>query len=106
MRTPLQKEEKILLVTYSSWTTLVLPALIAIIILFMGVFIAAHFHQIWASLLCIVAAGYWLIHYYSWRVNIWVVTSFGSSRKLACLIILPRKALWIRSIMSPTIRRW
>jgi uncharacterized membrane protein YdbT with pleckstrin-like domain len=76
MRTSLQKGEKILHVTYSSWTTLILPALTTLILLALGVFIVLRYQQTWAWLIAVVAVIYWLIRYYSWKVNIWVVTNF------------------------------
>jgi len=76
MRTPLQKGEKILLVTYSSWTSLVLWVLFALIAIALGIFLVAHFGLVWGWLLSILGIGYWLIRYYSWKVNIWVVTNF------------------------------
>jgi uncharacterized membrane protein YdbT with pleckstrin-like domain len=76
MRTSLQKGEKILLVTYSSWTTLVLPALSTLVLVALGVFIVLRYQQTWAWLIAVVAVIYWLIRYYSWKVNIWVVTNF------------------------------
>jgi len=76
MRTPLQKGEKILLVTYSSWTSLLLPVLFALIAIAAGVFIVWHFQQPWGWLLVVLALVYWLIRYYIWKVNIWVVTNF------------------------------
>jgi membrane protein YdbS with pleckstrin-like domain len=76
MRTPLQKGEKILLVTYSSWTSLFLPALFSLVAIAVGVIIVAHFGQVWGWLLAVLAVLYWLIRYYTWKVNIWVVTNF------------------------------
>ncbi|HEV2480783.1 MAG TPA: PH domain-containing protein [Puia sp.] len=76
MRTPLQKGENILLVTYSSWTSLVLPALFTLIAIALSIFLVAHFGQVWGWLLAVVAVIYWLVRYYSWKVNIWVVTNF------------------------------
>jgi membrane protein YdbS with pleckstrin-like domain len=76
MRTPLQKGEKILLVTYSSWTSLVLPALFVLIAIAAGIFIVVHFGQPWGWLLAVLAIGYWFIRYATWKVNIWVVTNF------------------------------
>ena len=76
MRTPLQKGEKILLVTYSSWTTLLLPALAALVGIALGLFIVWHFQQVWGWLLAVLAVLYWLYRYYTWKVNIWVVTNF------------------------------
>ena len=76
MRTPLQKGEKILLVTYSSWTSLVLSVLFSLIAIALGIFLVAHFGLVWGWLLSVLGIGYWLIRYYSWKVNIWVVTNF------------------------------
>jgi membrane protein YdbS with pleckstrin-like domain len=76
MRTPLQKGEKILLVTYSSWTTLLLPTFFTLIAIAVGVFIVAHYGLAWGWLLPLLAIVYWLFHYYTWKVNIWVVTNF------------------------------
>jgi membrane protein YdbS with pleckstrin-like domain len=76
MRTPLQKGEKILLVTFSSWTTLVLPALSTVILVALAIFIVVHFQQVWGWLIAVVAVIYWLIRYYAWKVNLWVVTNF------------------------------
>src|ERR1700748_2573682 len=76
MRTPLQKGEKILLVTYSSWTALLLPAFFSLVAIAAGVFIVWHFGQTWGWLLAALAVIYWLVRYYTWKVNIWVVTNF------------------------------
>jgi len=76
MRTPLQKGEKIILVTYSSWTSLLMPALYALIAIAAGIFIVWHFQQTWGWILAVLAVVYWLIRYYTWKVNIWVVTNF------------------------------
>jgi hypothetical protein len=76
MRTALQKGEKILLVTYSSWTALFLPALFTLIGIALGIFVVAHFGQVWGWLLPVLAIIYWLFRYYGWKVNIWVVTNF------------------------------
>lgn len=76
MRTPLQKGEKILLVTRRSWTTLFVAALFTLTAIAVGIFIVAHFGLVWGWLLPLVAVCYWLLRYYSWKVNIWVVTNF------------------------------
>ena len=76
MRTPLQKGEKILLVTYSSWTTLVVPVLFTLVAIAVGIFIVFHFVQLWGWLLPAAAILFWLLRYYTWKVNIWVVTNF------------------------------
>lgn len=76
MRTPLQKGENILLITYSSWTSLIMPALIALLGIAAGIFIVLHFGSSWGWLAAVLGIGYWFIRYYSWKVNIWVVTNF------------------------------
>jgi len=76
MRTPLQKGEKILLVTYSSWTTLVGPVLIALLAIAAAVLIVIRAGSAWGWLAAVLGIGYWFIKYYSWKVNIWVVTNF------------------------------
>lgn len=74
MRTPLQKGEKIILVTYSSWTLLIVPALIALAGIVAAYFIGFIDHYGWiAALLGIL---YFLWKYFDWKVNIWVVTNF------------------------------
>ena len=74
MRTPLQKGEKILLITYSSWTSLVLPVVIAIIGIVGSYFIG--FIERYGWIAAVLGLLYLLIRYMSWKVNIWVVTNF------------------------------
>lgn len=76
MRTPLQKGEKILLLTYSSWTSLIIPAFFALIIVVAGIFTVYHFQWVWGWLISLLGIAWWLLKYYTWRVNIWVVTNF------------------------------
>jgi membrane protein YdbS with pleckstrin-like domain len=76
MRTPLQKGEKILLLTYSSWTSLLASTFIALAVIVAGVFIVWHFQWIWGWIIVLFGIGYWLVRYNSWKVNIWVVTNF------------------------------
>ncbi|HEX9513591.1 MAG TPA: PH domain-containing protein [Puia sp.] len=73
MRTPLQKGEKILLVTYSSWTSLVVPLLIALAGVVASYFIG--FLQ-WGWIAAVLGILFFLVKYYTWKVNIWVVTNF------------------------------
>lgn len=74
MRTPLQKGENILLVTYSSWTSLILPVLIALIGIVASYFIG--FFERYGWIAAILGLLYLLIRYFNWKVNIWVVTNF------------------------------
>src|SRR6185312_1180183 len=76
MRTSLQKGEKILLVTYSSWTSLVVPALFALIFTVGGLIVVFHFQTVFGWLGPVLGIGYWLIRYYSWKVDLWAVTNF------------------------------
>jgi membrane protein YdbS with pleckstrin-like domain len=76
MRTPLQKDEKVLLVTYSSWTSLVWPALLALALVVVGVIVVWKLPSVWGWLIAVAGVGYWLLRYSNWKVNIWVVTNF------------------------------
>jgi uncharacterized membrane protein YdbT with pleckstrin-like domain len=73
MRTPLQKGEKILLITYSSWTSLVVPFFVALIGLVGSYYIGFVNHYGWIA--AVLGIGYFLLRYYGWKVNIWVVTN-------------------------------
>ena len=76
MRTPLQKNEKILLVTHSSWTALVLPFLLALALVITGILIVIKVPSVWGWLVSVAGVVYWLLRYSGWKVNIWVVTNF------------------------------
>jgi uncharacterized membrane protein YdbT with pleckstrin-like domain len=76
MRTPLQKSEKVLLITYSSWTALVLPLLVALALVVIGIVIVLRVPSVWGWLVSVAGVVYWLLRYSVWRVNIWVVTNF------------------------------
>ena len=74
MRTPLQKGEKILLVTYRNWTTLIVPVLIAVLGLAAAYFIG--FIERWGWIAAVLGLLYFTIKYFQWKVNIWVVTNY------------------------------
>jgi membrane protein YdbS with pleckstrin-like domain len=74
MRTPLQKGEKILLVTYSSWISLISPALMMAIGLVASFYIGFIEHYGW--ILAAFGTLYFLIQFFSWKTYIWVVTNF------------------------------
>ncbi|HXB33416.1 MAG TPA: hypothetical protein VNV35_08340, partial [Puia sp.] len=76
MRTPLQKSEKILLVTYSSWTALLLPLLVALALVIIGVVVVWKVPSVWGWLVSVAGVVYWLLRYSAWKVNLWVVTNF------------------------------
>ena len=73
MRTPLQKGEKVLLITRTSWITLIVPVLVALIGL-----VAAYFIDFfgWGLAVSIPLLLYFLYRYLSWRVNTWAVTNY------------------------------
>jgi membrane protein YdbS with pleckstrin-like domain len=73
MRTPLQKGEKILLITYTTWVSLVGPALMSFILFAAGLWLLKYYAYTW--IISFFAIIYFLIKYYQWKVNIWVVTS-------------------------------
>lgn len=73
MRTPLQKGEKILLVTHPSWVSLAGPAFAALIFFAAGILLIQYFRYSW--ILSLLAILYFLIKFFEWKVNIWVVTS-------------------------------
>ncbi len=73
MRTPLQKDEQVLLVTHTSWVSLTLPFLIML-----AGFAAAYFMGFlqWGWAAGFAGFIYFLIAYFTWEVNIWVVTNY------------------------------
>lgn len=74
MRTPLQKEEQILLVTHRSWLQMVVPALLMAIGFVASYFIG--FIEYWGWLAAVAGIVYFLFAYWNWKVDIWVVTNF------------------------------
>jgi membrane protein YdbS with pleckstrin-like domain len=73
MRTPLQKGEQILLVTHTSWVKLVVPVLIGLIGWVASILIG--FLE-WGWIAAVIGSLYFVIVYFSWKVNIWVVTNY------------------------------
>jgi uncharacterized membrane protein YdbT with pleckstrin-like domain len=74
MRTSLQKGEKVLLVTHRSWTSLILPVIIALAGLVASYFIG--FTERYGWIVAVLGLFYLLIRYANWNANIWVVTNF------------------------------
>lgn len=72
MRTPLQNGEQILLVTHTSWVKLIVPVLVALAGLAISYF--AGFLE-WGWVVALAGILYFLLIYFSWKVNIWVVTN-------------------------------
>ncbi|HLX90400.1 MAG TPA: PH domain-containing protein [Puia sp.] len=73
MRTPLQKGEKILLVTYTSWVSLVWPVIGSLIFFAAGLWLTKY--NGYLLIVSLISVIYFLTKYFEWKVNIWVVTS-------------------------------
>lgn len=73
MRTPLQKDEQILLITHRSWLKLIVPALLLLIGFVAAYFIG--FLQYYGWIAALVGVLYFLYAYWDWKVDIWVVTN-------------------------------
>ncbi|MFT3934662.1 MAG: PH domain-containing protein [Chitinophagaceae bacterium] len=73
MRTPLQKDENILLVTYTSWLSMVWPALFALAAVVGSFFIGFFVHYGWV--LALLGIIVFLVKYLQWKAYIWVVTN-------------------------------
>lgn len=73
MRTPLQKGEKVLLITRTSWITLIIPAFLA-----MAGLVVAYFIDFfgWGLAVSVPLLLYFLYRYLAWLVNIWGVTNY------------------------------
>lgn len=74
MRTPLQQNEKVLLVTYTSWVMLITPVLIVLVALVIGIFLVSSLQ--WTLILSLPALAWSGWKYLEWKHNIWVVTNF------------------------------
>jgi uncharacterized membrane protein YdbT with pleckstrin-like domain len=74
MRTPLQKEEKVLLVTYTSWISMIGPAFIALVAIVGSYFIG--FTERYGWIVALLGVLIFIVKYLQWRSSIWVVTSY------------------------------
>ena len=74
MRTQLQQNEKVLLTTYTSWVTMILPMLVVLAALLIG--IVAIYSFSWTLILLVPAGAWFGWKYLEWKHNIWVVTNF------------------------------
>ncbi len=73
MRTPLQKGEKVLLVTYTSWISMIWPAVFVLAALVGSYFIGFIDHYGW--ILAALGIIVFTVKYLQWRAYIWVVTN-------------------------------
>jgi uncharacterized membrane protein YdbT with pleckstrin-like domain len=74
MRTPLQKGEQVLLVTHTSWISLVGPGFLALAGMVISYFVGFFDH--WGWIAAALGICYFLVRYFQWRVNIWAVTNY------------------------------
>jgi len=74
MRTPLKKNEEILLVTRTSWVVLIVPAIIVFINAAIAYFIVQYSN--WFFILPAVAIFFFVYKWLERAYNIWVVTNF------------------------------
>jgi len=73
MRTPLQKGEKVLLITHGSWTILIVPVIITLAGIVASIYIGFINHYGWIAV--VLGLLYLLFRYATWNANIWVVTN-------------------------------
>ncbi|MEP7279719.1 MAG: PH domain-containing protein [Bacteroidota bacterium] len=73
MRTPLQKDEQVLLVTYTTWMVLIWPLLFALAAVTGSFFIGFFVHFGWV--LALGGILIFVIKYLQWSAYIWVVTN-------------------------------
>ena len=74
MRTPLQKDEKVLLVTFTSWISMIWPVVFALAAITGSYFIGFTDRYGWTvALLGIIV---FIVKYFQWRSSIWVVTNY------------------------------
>jgi Predicted membrane protein len=72
MRTALQQGEQVLLITHTSWIKLITPVLVLLTGLVASYFIG--FLE-WGWIVALAGIIYFVLVYYTWKVNIWAVTN-------------------------------
>jgi membrane protein YdbS with pleckstrin-like domain len=77
MRTPIRKEEKILFETRKHWFILIIPFLIPLLLIGLTLYVYMKYSPVSSYLILIpVFSILFLIYrYYSWKFDLWVVTS-------------------------------
>lgn len=77
MRTPLRNEEKIIFETHKHWFVLIIPLIISLIIIALSFYIYTKLTLLmwWHFLVPAFALVYFIYKYYSWKFDLWVVTS-------------------------------
>lgn len=79
MRTPLRKDEKVFFETHKHWFVLILPIIISLTLLILSFYIYIYTKleviQWWHYVVPVLAILYFTFKYYSWKFDLWVVTS-------------------------------
>jgi uncharacterized membrane protein YdbT with pleckstrin-like domain len=77
VRTPLRKDEKIIFETHKHWFVLVPPFLFILLLMALSVYIYSKMEKVewWYLAVPVLALLYFCFKYYSWKFDIWVVTS-------------------------------
>ena len=72
MRTPLKKDEKILLITRQHWIKLVLPFFVWLVAAILSIWLL----QTTGLIITLAAALYPMLEYLNWKSNLWCITTF------------------------------
>jgi len=79
MRTPLRKDEKIIFETHKHWLVLILPLIISLTLIVLSFLIYIYTKptvlQWWYFIVPVFAVVYFFYRYYSWKFDLWAVTS-------------------------------
>ena len=77
MRTPLRNEEQIIFETHKHWFVLIIPLVISLTLIALSFYIYIKLTLLmwWHFIAPVLALVYFIYKYYSWRFDLWVVTS-------------------------------
>lgn len=77
MRTPLRKDEKVFFETHKHWFVLILPLILTLVVIALSLFIYTKLEVIlwWHFIAPVFVLFYFIYKYYSWKFDLWVVTS-------------------------------
>ena len=78
MRTSLRNDEKIFFETHKHWFVLILPLIITLILIVLSGYIYTKIEILfwWHFIVPVFALFYFIYKYYSWKFDLWVVTSY------------------------------
>jgi uncharacterized membrane protein YdbT with pleckstrin-like domain len=77
MRTALRKDENVFFETHKHWFILILPFILSLLLIGLSVYVYTKLEilQWWHYLVPVLAICYFVFKYYSWKYDLWVVTS-------------------------------